>query len=717
MKKEEDYLKIFTKEESKVIPKDYLERVYAGFLGMNVGIRLGAPVEPTSWTYERIKRIYGDIKNYVKDYKNFAADDDVNGPVFFIRALYDDAINRELRAEDVGKAWLNYTREGIGMFWWGGEGVSTEHTAFLNLKKGIEAPRSGSAEQNGIVLAEQIGGQIFIDTWGLIFPNNIEKAAEYSEKAASVSHDKNGLYGARFMAACIAKAFSAKGIEEIVEAGLSVIPEYSTYAAVVRAVLDFYKENPKDFSLCRKYLEDNWGYDKYPGICHIIPNAGVCVLSLIYGEGNFARTVEIATMCGWDTDCNAGNVGTILGVFAGIEGIEEHYRKPINDFIMTSSVSGYLNILDVPTFVKELALLGYKLSGEEAPEGLIDSYKEGELYFDFELPGATHGFRTSNAFKTRLRHSDEKGYNSKGSLEVMFDRMINTDKSKIFYKPFYRREDFEDERYKPNCAPKVYSGQCVSLEIFLDKWEGNRVIVTPYVRNSFTKDDIVLNKHELKNQQWNHIEFTVPDTEGALIDEVGIIIESPSQLTERALGRLFIDNFHVKGKAKYTIDFSKQASEFLSITPFAHNRGTWGIEDKHMKCVSYDGCSCYTGNYYIKDVNLKVNINPLERYNHYVIFRAKGIYRNYMVGFDGKDKVSLILNDFGYTTLATVPYAYDLNKEYSFEVEVKGNNIKFSINGEVLIEKEHSKFENGMFGFSSLEKGESLLSQWVIEEL
>ena len=66
---------------------DYLERVYAGFLGMNVGIRLGAPVEPTIWTYERIKETYGDIRHYVKDYKNFAADDDVNGPVYFFRAL------------------------------------------------------------------------------------------------------------------------------------------------------------------------------------------------------------------------------------------------------------------------------------------------------------------------------------------------------------------------------------------------------------------------------------------------------------------------------------------------------------------------------------------------------------------------------------------------------------------------------------------------------
>ena len=69
------------------IPGDYLERVYAGFLGKNVGIRLGAPVEPAIWTYERIRDVYGDVTSYLKPFRNFAADDDANGPAYFIRPL------------------------------------------------------------------------------------------------------------------------------------------------------------------------------------------------------------------------------------------------------------------------------------------------------------------------------------------------------------------------------------------------------------------------------------------------------------------------------------------------------------------------------------------------------------------------------------------------------------------------------------------------------
>ena len=61
----------------------------------------------------------------------------------------------------------------------------------------------------------------------------------------------------------------------------------------------------------------NFGYDRYPGEVHIIPNAGIVVMALLYGEGDFSRTIQIANMGGWDTDCNVGNVGAIMGVAAG----------------------------------------------------------------------------------------------------------------------------------------------------------------------------------------------------------------------------------------------------------------------------------------------------------------------------------------------------------------------------------------------------------------
>ena len=142
--------------------RETLEKLYAGLIGMDAGMRLGAPVENPFWTYERLQSYYGDIRGYLREQRYYTADDDVNGPLIFVRALADNAMPETLAPETVGETWLNYTRRGMGMFWWGGEDVSTEHRAYMNLRRAVKAPRSGSIEENGKTAAEQIGGQVSV---------------------------------------------------------------------------------------------------------------------------------------------------------------------------------------------------------------------------------------------------------------------------------------------------------------------------------------------------------------------------------------------------------------------------------------------------------------------------------------------------------------------------------------------------------------------------
>ena len=293
--------------------QDFIEKIYAGWLAKIIGIRLGAPVE--SWTYEKIRTVYGEVNGYLADYRDFAADDDSNGPIFLIRALEDCGKTEEeaITPQDVAEALLNYAPYEHGFFWWGGYGVSTEHTAYLNLRHGITAPRSGSARQNGRTAAEQIGGQIFIDSWGLAAPGNPALAASLARKAASVTHDGNGVYGGIFVAVCISYAFVEKDIVKIIRKGLSFLPEDCEYAETVKAVMAFWEKEKNGWRLCFQYIFNNFGYDKYPGVCHIIPNIAVMILALLYGKGDFSDTINICTMCGWDTDCNVkcgGNYGS-----------------------------------------------------------------------------------------------------------------------------------------------------------------------------------------------------------------------------------------------------------------------------------------------------------------------------------------------------------------------------------------------------------------------
>src|SRR5690606_11318936 len=137
-----------------------------------------------------------------------------------------------------------------------------------------------------------------------------------------VSHDGNGIYGGRYIAALVSLAFAESDPRTLVKAGLDVIPADSEYARVVRAVLDFHAQQPGDWHAAYRHIYDNFGYDRYPGVVHIIPNAAIVVMALLYGDGDFSRSIRIATMAGWDTDCNVGNVGAIMGVAVGLDGID-----------------------------------------------------------------------------------------------------------------------------------------------------------------------------------------------------------------------------------------------------------------------------------------------------------------------------------------------------------------------------------------------------------
>ena len=706
------------------IPNNYLEKLYAGFLAKSIGVRLGAPVEPAFWTHESIQQVHGDITGYVKDFKNFAADDDTNGPIFFVRALEDYCKDREMTAEDVGNTWLNYASEEHGMFWWGGYGKSTEHTAYLNLLNGIKAPQSGSIQQNGATIAEQIGGQIFIDCWGLIFPGNVKKAAEYAEKAASVSHDGNGIYGGKFIAACIAKAFETENMNEIIEAGLSVVPTESEFMRVNKAVIDFYNKNPDDFRECFRMLDRDFGYDKYRGLCHMIPNAGVVTLGLLYGQGSISRAVEIATMCGWDTDCNAGNVGTIVGVAYGLDKIADHYRSPINDSLIASCISGSLNVVDIPTFCKELAIYGYKLAGEKIPNDLekinIGNKKESMLSFDFELPGSTHGIRVeSNRLATSYKNTDKESFSGKRSFKVSLLDHRRSDEVNIFYKPFYRIDDFNDERYLPTFSPQVYPGQTLKTAYKIETLSSEgAVLLSFYIRLSHSKKIIKSKLYQITDSDWHPIEWVIPDTNGEPIDEVGYKLESNEK--GRYVGNVYIDNFEIRGKGIQNINFINEKEEFNCVTQMTYNRGKWNLEEGKLHTLTNTDAEAYTGNYYTENVNIITEIQPHVGLSHNLAFRIKGIMMGYHVGFNGENKVALIKNDHGHKVLVEKDFNWKLGQTYTFEVKALKNHFVFKINDKVIFDIKDSNdnyFDYGMYGFSLLNPGRTSFKYLKAEEI
>lgn len=187
-------------------------------MGKIIGVYMGRPVE--GWSYEEIQKKFGQIDYYVAEKTGapfIVPDDDISGTFVFYRALEDNGYPADIKAGQIGEAWLNYIIEDKTILWWGGLSRSTEHSAYLRLRQGIRPPQSGAGEKNGMIIAEQIGSQIFIDTWAMVNPGNPERAARMAREAAVVSHDGIAVECAVYLAAMEAMAFEEKDIDSLIQ--------------------------------------------------------------------------------------------------------------------------------------------------------------------------------------------------------------------------------------------------------------------------------------------------------------------------------------------------------------------------------------------------------------------------------------------------------------------------------------------------------------------
>ena len=691
-----------------------LEKLYAGLIGMDAGMRLGAPVENPFWTYERLQSYYGDIRGYLREQRYYTADDDVNGPLIFVRALADNAMPETLTSEAVGETWLNYTRRGMGMFWWGGEDASTEHRAYMNLRRGVKAPRSGSIGENGKTAAEQIGGQIFADAWGLICPGDPARASALAAAAASVSHDGSGVDGARFMAACIAAAYTASSLDEVLDTGLRFLPEKSDYRRVVETVRAYHRAHPAeaDFRACRAMIAREFREEAYPGGYHIVPNAGICILAMLYGKGDLGRSIEISVMCGYDTDCNASNIGTILGVLGGLDGVPERYRRPINDLVTLSSVSGYLNLVDLSDKAKELGALSCRMYGGALPNGVVCP-KPGELRLDFPFPGSTHGLELSDKAEHTLRIVSGKAHSGMYCAELMTDGKC-AGPVDLSFKAMLTRPDLHEERYDPVFTAKVNPGQRVSVWMRSEQIAPAAVTVTPFVRRAMTGERVCMPAAVLPEGEWTEIAFTVPDLGGDAVHDVGWTIAVQPDVAPWVMGRVYVDEITVTGAMDYTVDFSLQREEFSQLTPFSFNDCAGKREADAMRLTAealpyMSGAQAYTGNYYLRDTAVAASVSVESGGSGLVLLHGQGTRRYYALGFSAPGECAALRYEDGTVIkLAAAPFAWQPGREYALRAEAKGDTLTLSVDGTPVLEAHDGRYSYGMPGLGFTGAGTAL---------
>ena len=309
------------------------DQIYGAWLGRAAGCVLGKPVE--GWPKERIDKYLKDhnidiLDNYLPfDEKvlpgvhkvstrgniNFMPrDDDMDYVIIGLLALEKRGIKTSART--IANTWVDRLPFNVV--------YTAEECAYRNFVNSIWPPLSGTHRNP---FREWIGAQIRADVFGYVTPGLPEIGAKLAFNDASISHDKNGIYGEMFVAAMLSAAFKLESVKEIINAGLAEIPENCRLAEAVKDTMHWCETLPT-WELVWEKINESVGH--YHGV-HTINNAALVVMGLYFGEDNFEKGIVCTVRGGWDTDCTGATVGSILGLRLGAKNLPSKWISPLND--------------------------------------------------------------------------------------------------------------------------------------------------------------------------------------------------------------------------------------------------------------------------------------------------------------------------------------------------------------------------------------------------
>ena len=309
------------------------DQIYGAWLGRAAGCVLGKPVE--GWPKARIDKYLKDknidiLDNYLPfdetvlpgvhkvstrgNIKFMPRDDDMDYVIIGLLALEKRGIKTSART--IANTWVD--RLPFHLVY------TAEECAYRNFVNSVWPPMSGTYRNP---FREWIGAQIRADVFGYVTPGLPEIGAKLAFNDASISHDKNGIYGEMFVAAMLSAAFKLESVKEIINAGLAEIPKNCRLAEAVKDTMHWC-ETLSTWELVWEKINESVGH--YHGV-HTINNAALVVMGLYFGEDNFEKGIVCTVRGGWDTDCTGATVGSILGLRLGAKDLPSKWISPLND--------------------------------------------------------------------------------------------------------------------------------------------------------------------------------------------------------------------------------------------------------------------------------------------------------------------------------------------------------------------------------------------------
>jgi hypothetical protein len=413
-----------------------------------------------------------------------------------------------------------------------------------------------------------------------------------------------------------------------------------------------------------------------------VPNHALIVLGLLYGDDDFQKSLMIVNTAGFDTDCNSGNAGAILGVKNGLAGIDASpydWRGPVADRLYLPTADGGRAITDAVRESYEIVNMGRALSGEGplAP-------KAGAR-FHFSLPGAVQGFTAGDPGVT-IENVASGVDRDERALAVHWSADHGGQPVTITTATFTPPEAIDMLFYPLLASPTLYPGQQVTARVLAAAHNADPVAISIIIRSYGEKDAIETLTGPatlLAPGQDGVLAWRVPDLGGAPIFAVGISAAPPVGQP----GSLYLDCLTWDGAPDVTLGRPERAgtmwrrawvdgADRLESRPGAPYR----ISQDYGTGVLSQGTADW------QDYRVSADISIVLARNGGIAARVTGLRRWYGLLLCDDGMARLVKYQDTMRVLAVSPFRLELDRTYRLALTVRERELIGEIDGERLIE-------------------------------
>ncbi|MCX6993487.1 MAG: ADP-ribosylglycohydrolase family protein [Kiritimatiellaeota bacterium] len=327
---------------------EYTDKIFGCWAGKTLAGAIGMPFEGVPYQPNlRQENIH------VQDVPN----DDLEIQLVWLVALERHGLN--LRAEHLAKYWINNIKHGCDEY----------SVALRNIRRGIMPPASGW-EDNFFV--DGMGAAIRSEIWAAAFPGRPDAAGYFAANDAIVDHWGDGVWSEVFLATAESYLFIENDIAKALKYALATIPRSTRLHPAIDGVLKLYEKG------CRAEDAKAVITQKFyhPNFTDCVMNLSFVAYALLWGSGDFIKTVLYAINCGRDTDCTAATCGAFLGMCYGGNVIPVDLMNKLSPTLALGKLIGKIERIPrtLPELIKRTVALHERLA-VELPETRYPVYQ------------------------------------------------------------------------------------------------------------------------------------------------------------------------------------------------------------------------------------------------------------------------------------------------------------------------------------------------------